>query len=181
MEEALQEEPPASDHAQPRKLVRRAHRERRFGGGSRRSGVDRRQVIGNGGGEDHRSHLERRSEEDRRAEEDRRSGVDRRAERQADAQAPAVEAPPSEALSRLIRHLLVILAICFSTAVAWLLYELGSGTRFGSIVYEIWRGVKRFGRMIADMEPIVAAIVFPLVVFPILAIGYFLYHRDRSD
>ncbi len=173
----MQEEPPASDHAQPRKSVRRAHRERRFGGGFRRSGVDRRQVIGNGGGEDHRSHVERRSEEGRRAGEDRRSGVERRAEQ---AQAPAFEAPPSEALSRLIRHLLVVLAIFFSTGVAWLLYELGSGTRFGSIVYGIWGGMKRFGRMIADMEPIVAAIVFPLIVFPILVIGFFLYHRDRG-
>lgn len=164
----MQEEPPASDHAQPRKSVRRVHRERRFGGGPRRSGVDRRQVIGNGGDEDHRSHAERRA------------GEERRAEWQAEAQAPAVEAPPSEALSRLIRHLLVVLAILFSTAVAWLLYELGSGTRFGSIVYGIWGGMKRFGRTIADMEPIVAAIVFPLVVFPILIIGFFLYHRDRG-
>lgn len=176
----MQEEPPASDHAQPRKSVRRVHRERRFGGGPRRSGVDRRQVIGNGGGEDHRSHAERRAGEERRASEDLRSGEERRAEWQAEAQAPAVEAPPSEALSRLIRHLLVVLAILFSTAVAWLLYELGSGTRFGSIVYGIWGGMKRFGRTIADMEPIVAAIVFPLVVFPILIIGFFLYHRDRG-
>lgn len=31
--------------------------------------------------------------------------------------------------------------------------------------------------MIVNMKPIVAAIVFPLVVFPTIVIGMFFYHR----
>lgn len=162
-----QTEPPETDRPEPPKIERRKRLERRFGTGLRRAAKSRRRATAARKEEDE----ERRSETDRRSGEERREGEDRR------------QQPPGaigKALSRGVRHLIVVATILVSTGIAWLLYELGHGTRFDSLVIAVWRGFRRIAQAIVNMEPIVAAIVFPLVVFPILIIGFFFYNRGRG-
>lgn len=163
----METEQPKTDETGPPKIERRKRVERRFGTGSRRAAKDRRRAIAARKEEEE----EKRSGTDRRSEEERRSVEDRR------------RPPPGaigKALSRGVRHLIVVATILVSTGIAWLLYELGHGTRFDSLAIVMWRGLRRVAQAIVNMEPIVAAIVFPLVVFPILIIGFFFYNRGRG-
>lgn len=82
---------------------------------------------------------------------------------------------------RCVTFVMTVSTIMVATAIAWLVNEWITGTRLDNAIVHLARNVTRTIGNVLAVDPIIAAILIPFVIFSALVIGIVFFIRATNE